>query len=288
MNHKDFLVAEGATIRLADMDADFTGNFANKEAALADLEQSKAKIAELQNIMYAQNVHALLVVFQAMDASGKDSTIKHVFSNVNPQGCYVAAFKQPSSEELEHDFLWRTSKQLPERGKIGIFSRSHYEEVLVVRVHPEILQSQPIPENEKRDPKIWENRFEDIRNFERYLARNGTHVLKFFLNISKDEQKTQLMERIEDPSKHWKFAFGDMKERALWDKYMHAYEEMFAATSTPEAPWYVIPGNKRWFTRATIARIVAEKLESLNLRFPEVTEKQRQEIAEAKRILENE
>jgi PPK2 family polyphosphate:nucleotide phosphotransferase len=288
MNHKDFLVAEGAKIRLADMDADFTGNFANKEAALADLERSKAKIGELQNIMYAQNVHALLVVFQAMDASGKDSTIKHVFSNVNPQGCYVAAFKQPSSEELEHDFLWRTSKQLPERGKIGIFSRSHYEEVLVVRVHPEILQSQPIPENEKRDPKIWENRFEDIRNFERYLARNGTHVLKFFLNISKDEQKTQLMERIEDPSKHWKFAFGDMKERALWDKYMNAYDDMFAATSTPEAPWYVIPGNKRWFTRATIARIVAEKLESLNLRFPEVTEKQRQEIAEAKRILENE
>lgn len=288
MNHKDFHVPQGKRIKLADLDANFTGNYQNKEAAATDLEKYREKIAELQSVMYAQNTQSLLVIFQAMDAAGKDSAIKHVFSGVNPAGLQVAGFKPPSEEERDHDFLWRAVKLLPERGRIGVFSRSYYEDVLVVRVHKEILESSQLPENIKNNPKIWDERLEDIRNFELYLSRNGVHVLKFFLLTSKDEQKKQLMERVEDPNKHWKFSFSDLKDRAFWDDYMRVYEKAFAATSTDFAPWYVVPGNKRWFTRATIARIVAEKLESMDLRFPAVTEKQKREIEEARKILENE
>lgn len=288
MIHKNFEVPEGKQLRLADHDADFTGNFANKEIGLADLEASRQKIIKLQEVMYAQKVHALLVIFQAMDAAGKDSTIKHVFTGLNPLGVQTAAFKPPTEEELDHDFLWRAAKVLPERGKIGIFSRSYYEEVLVVRVKPEILAAAPLPEKIKENKRIWERRLEDIRNYENYLTNNGVSILKFFINISRDEQKKQLLERIEDSSKHWKFSFGDLADRAAWNDYMRAYESAFAATSTPGAPWYVVPGNKRWFTRATIAKIIADKLESLNLRFPEVSAKQKQQIEEARRILANE
>ncbi len=288
MNHKDFLVPDGKQLKLADYDANFTGNYADKEAGLADLEKSREKIITLQEIMYAQSVYSLVVIFQAMDAAGKDSTLKHVFAGINPQGLQTAAFKPPTEEELDHDFLWRASKLLPERGKIGIFSRSYYEEVLVVRVHAEILQAAPLPEKVKSDKKIWEKRLSDIRNFENYLANNGVLVLKFFINISKDEQKKQFMERIEDPSKHWKFSFGDLADRQHWDEYMQAYAAAFAATSTEVAPWYVVPGNKRWFTRATIARIIAERLESLDLKFPEVSDKQKQQIEEARKMLASE
>jgi PPK2 family polyphosphate:nucleotide phosphotransferase len=288
MDYKQFFAPEGKAISLADFDADFTGSYKNKEVARADLEREHERIADLQEILYAQNTQSLVVIFQAMDAAGKDSTIKHVFRGVDPQGIGVVPFKAPSEEELDHDYLWRASKNLPERGKIGVFSRSYYEDVLVVRVHPQILQSAPLPEKIKADEKIWEQRYEDIRNFELYLHRNGVHVLKFFLLTSKKEQKKQLMERIEDPAKHWKFRLGDLKDRARWDDFMRAYEATFAATSTEIAPWYIVPGNKRWFTRAVIAQIVADKLQSMDLKYPAVSEKQKQEIEEARRILENE
>lgn len=288
MSHKEFLVPEGKRINLADIDANFTGNYTDKKAAEAELKTTREKIAALQDKMYAQNTQSLVVIFQAMDAAGKDSTIKHVFTGVNPLGLQIAAFKPPSEEERDHDFLWRATKLLPERGRIGIFSRSYYEEVLVVRVQKAILESAQLPDEIKYNPKIWDERLEDIRNYELYLSRNGVHFLKFFLLNSKDEQKKQLMERIEDEQKHWKFAAGDLRDRELWDDYMRAYEKAFAATSTKHAPWYVVPGNKRWFTRLTIAEIIADKLESMKLRFPAVSEKQRLEIAEAKHILENE
>lgn len=288
MDYKQFLAPEGEKISLADFDADFTGNYKNKEEAKADLERDRQRIANLQEILYAQNTQALVVIFQAMDAAGKDSAIKHVFLGVNPAGITVVPFKAPSEEERDHDFLWRAVKNLPERGRIGVFSRSYYEDVLVARVQPDILQSAQLPEKIKANETIWEQRFEDIRNFELYLSRNGIHVLKFFLLTSKEEQKKQLMERIDDPDKYWKFAFGDLKDRARWDDFMRAYEAVFAATSTERAPWYVVPGNKRWFTRPVIAKIIADKLESMDLKYPTVSEKQKQEIEEARRILENE
>lgn len=288
MDYKQFFAPEGKAISLADFDADFTGDYKNKEVGRADLEREQERIANLQEILYAQNTQSLVVIFQAMDAAGKDSAIKHVFRGVDPQGISVVPFKAPSEEELDHDYLWRASKNLPERGTIGVFSRSYYEDVLVVRVHPQILQSAPLPEKIKADEKIWEQRYEDIRNFELYLHRNGVHVLKFFLLTSKKEQKKQLMERIEDPAKHWKFRLGDLKDRARWDDFMRAYEATFTATSTEIAPWYIVPGNKRWFTRAVIAQIVADKLQSMDLKYPAVSEKQKQEIEEARRILENE
>lgn len=288
MNYKDFVVPENKTVKLHDFAADFTGDFANKEAAAADLEASRKRIAASQNVLYAENKQALLIVVQAMDAAGKDSTIKHVFTGVNPQGIDVVPFKPPTADELAHDFLWRAARALPSRGKIGVFTRSHYEEVLVVRVHPEILQNQPLPDQIKNNKNIWDERFEDIRNWEKYLTRNGVHILKFFVNISKAEQKKQFIERIEDETKHWKFSFGDLTDRALWHEYMKAYEAAFAATSTESAPWYIIPGDKRWFTRAAIAKIIADKLESMNPQYPEVSDKQRQQIAEARKILESE
>ena len=288
MNYKQFLAPDGKRIKLADLDADFTENYKNKEDALADLQKQRERIADFQEKMYAQNTQALLVIFQAMDAAGKDSAIKHVFTGVNPAGLQVAAFKAPSEEELDHDFLWRVARLLPERGRIGVFSRSHYEEVLAVRVHPEILEKQQLPENVKQNPKIWDERLTHIRNYELYLTRNGVQILKFFLLTSKDEQKKQFMERIEDESKHWKFAASDLEDRRFWDDYMRAYEAAFEATSTNFAPWYVVPGNKRWFTRAVIARIIADKLESMDLHFPAVSEKQRLQIEAARRALESE
>ena len=239
------------------------------------------------NILYAQNTYALLIVLQAMDAAGKDGTIKHVMSGVNPQGCQVFSFKSPSAEELDHDYLWRSFKALPERGNIGIFNRSYYEEVLIVRVHREILEKQQLPpEAKKKD--IWERRFEEINNFEKYLVRNGIIVLKFFLNVSKSEQKKRFLDRINRPEKNWKFSVSDAKERGFWDDYQKAYEDIFNNTSTKWAPWYIIPADHKWFTRFTVANIICDKLKSLNLAYPTVSEEHKQELLKAKEMLENE
>jgi PPK2 family polyphosphate:nucleotide phosphotransferase len=229
----------------------------------------------------------LLIIFQALDASGKDSTIKHVMSGVDPQGCQVFSFKAPSAEELDHDYLWRSAKSLPERGRIGIFNRSYYEEVLVVRVHPEILSAQQLPP-EARHENIWQHRFEEINDFERYLKRNGIAVLKFFLHISKEKQRERFLKRINTPEKNWKFSLNDVKERSFWDDYMAAYEDMFNHTSTENAPWYIIPADKKWFMRTAVADVIITKLESLNLSYPTISEEHRQNLLKAKELLEQE
>ena len=283
-----FRVAEGSKVNLKNHPTNFTDGFNDKKEAVEDLEKNVLRLAELQDVLYAENVHSLLLIFQAMDAAGKDSVIKHVMSGINPQGCQVTSFKQPSSEELEHDFLWRSQKALPERGRIGIFNRSHYEEVLIVRVHPNILQSQPLPDSVKNDKNIWKKRYEQIRDWEDMLDYNGTHVLKFFLNVSLDEQKKRFLDRIEQPDKNWKFNTGDSKERALWPDYMKAYEDAMEATSTDRSPWFIIPADKKWFTRLAVSEIIVQKMESLKLKYPTVTEAHRAELLESKKILESE
>jgi PPK2 family polyphosphate:nucleotide phosphotransferase len=288
MNTDKFLVKPGSKVDLKKHPTDFAGDYKDKKEAAKDLEKNIARLAELQDILYAQNVHSLLIIFQAMDAAGKDSAIKHVMSGVNPQGCQVTAFKAPSAEELDHDYLWRSQKVLPSRGCIGIFNRSHYEEVLVVRVHPGILQGQQLPDAMKNDKNIWKKRFEHIRDWENHLAENGTHVIKFFLNVSKEEQKQRFLERIDLPEKNWKFSAGDAKERAFWDDYMNAYKEAMQATSTKDSPWYVIPADKKWFTRLAVSEIIVKKLESLKLEYPAVTDAHKAELAESKAILEAE
>jgi len=288
MNTEKLLVKEGSKLHLKKHATDFTGDYTDKHAAVEDLRRNVLKMAELQDVLYAQDVYSLLLIFQAMDAAGKDGAIKHVMSGVNPQGCHVASFKQPSSEESDHDFLWRCQKALPERGKIGIFNRSHYEEVLVVRVHSGILQAQQLPSKVKGDKLVWQKRFEQIRGWEDHLVENGTHVLKFFLNVSRDEQKQRFLDRINQPEKNWKFSMGDVKERALWDEYMKVYADAMEKTSTKHAPWYVIPADKKWFTRLAISEIVVKKLESLDMQYPTVSEAHMLELAEAKSLLESE
>jgi PPK2 family polyphosphate:nucleotide phosphotransferase len=288
MNHDRFCVRPGKRIKLSNHDPGFTGNFKSKEEVEEMLGTDIEKLARLQDVLYAQDIYALLLIFQAMDAAGKDGIIKHIMSGVNPQGCQVFSFKSPSQEELDHDFLWRQMKALPERGRIGIFNRSYYEEVLIVRVHPEILDGQRIPLKEKNRKDIWKRRYEDINAVERYLTRNGTVILKFFLNISKKEQKERFLERIDQPEKNWKFSFADLKERDRWKDYMHAYEEMLSATSTEWAPWHIIPANKKWFARAAVADIVSDKLKSLDLRYPEVSKTHKEELSRARKILEGE
>ena len=288
MKIENFLVPEGKKIRLKNYETDSTGDYKDKKIAVEDLEKNIEKLTELQNVLYAQNNHALLIIFQAMDAAGKDSAIKHVMSGLNPQGCEVTSFKQPSSEELDHDYLWRSMKALPQRGKIGIFNRSYYEEVLVVRVHPEILQFQQLPEKIKKDKNLWKNRFAQIRNFESYLEENGIHVLKFFLHVSKEEQKERFLERINRPEKNWKFSAADAKERAFWDEYMTAYEDAMGQTSTKNSPWFVIPADHKWFTRVAVSEIIIQKMESLKMTYPMVNEAHRQSLLEAKTLLENE
>ena len=288
MKTDQFRVAEGSKVNLKNHPTDFTDGFNDKKEALKDLEKNVARLAELQNILYAQNVHSILIVFQAMDAAGKDSTIKHVMSGINPQGCQVTAFNLPSTEEMDHDYLWRTQLALPERGRIGIFNRSHYEEVLIVKVHPEILQGQHLPAEIKNDKDIWRKRYRQIRNWEETLAENGTHVLKFFLNVSQEEQKKRFLERIELPEKNWKFSAGDAKERAFWDDYMKAYKEAMEATSTDKSPWYIIPADRKWFTRLAVSEIIVKKMESLDLKYPTVTEAHKAELLESKKILESE
>jgi PPK2 family polyphosphate:nucleotide phosphotransferase len=288
MNYDSFRVRENQKLNFKTLKTDATGDYRGKEEAKADLEKNIERLAELQDVLYAQNVHALLIIFQAMDAAGKDGAIKHVMSGLNPQGVQVYSFKQPSTEELDHDFLWRCSKSAPERGRIGIFNRSYYEEVLVVRVHPEILENQALPKEVKNDKNIWKKRFAQIRNYEDYLSDNGVHVVKFFLNVSREEQKNRFLSRIDEAEKNWKFSAADARERAFWDDYMKAYKEAIQATSTEKSPWYVIPADKKWFTRVAVSEIVIEKLESLKLHYPAVTEEHRQDLQKARELLENE
>lgn len=287
MNQENFIVEPDKKFRLADYDPAFTGKFKDKEEANSKLQKDIQRLAKYQDALYAGNRHALLIILQAMDAAGKDGVIKHVMSGVNPQGTQVYSFKAPSHEELDHDYLWRCAKVVPERGRIGIFNRSYYEEVLVVRVHPELLEFQQLPPETKKKG-IWKQRFGEINSFERYLTGNGIHILKFFLHLSKEEQKQRFLARIETPEKNWKFSLGDVKERGFWDDYMNAYEDMLRHTSTPSAPWHVIPADNKWFTRAAIADIIVNKLKSLDLKYPTVSEEHRQELLKAKELLESE
>jgi PPK2 family polyphosphate:nucleotide phosphotransferase len=284
---KPFRITKGKDFRLKDVDPGDTLDFtkeADKARSKELLASGVTALAELQDKLYAQDKWAVLLIFQAMDAAGKDGAIKHVMSGINPQGCQVYSFKSPSAEDLDHDYLWRCMKCLPNRGHIGIFNRSYYEEVLVVRVHPEFLAKAKLP------PKlvgknIWEERYEDMRNFEQYLARNGIIVRKFFLHVSKKEQKQRFLDRIDDLQKNWKFSSNDASERDYWDDYMEAYEEMIQGTATKEAPWYVVPADNKWFTRVVVASAVIETLDSLDLAYPKVDESKLKELAAAKKKL---
>ena len=283
---KPFRITNGDKFRLKDIDPGDTLHLGSedKPRAKEGLQTGVEALAELQDMLYAQDKWAVLLIFQAMDAAGKDGAIKHVMSGVNPQGCQVASFKAPSSEDLDHDYLWRCQKHLPERGRIGIFNRSYYEETLVVRVHEQLLKGQKLP------PKlvtknIWKERFQDIRAFERYLSRNGVLIRKFFLHVSKDEQKKRFMERIDNPEKNWKFSSADCKERGHWDEYQEAYEDMIRHTSTDEAPWYVVPADNKWFTRIVVAGAVIDGLASLDLAYPKVGPEKLKELAAAKKSL---
>jgi len=284
MNLDKYVVPSNGPVSLKNYDPDDTGKYKNKEDAAKDLQDDVVTLSTLQNVLYAENKRALLLIFQAMDAAGKDSVIKHVMSGVNPQGCQVFSFKSPSVEELDHDFLWRCLKALPERGRIGIFNRSDYGEVLVVRVHPEYRTNQRLPINNAKG-NLWKQRYEDINAVEKYLSRNGTAILKFFLHVSKKEQKERFLERIDTPEKNWKFSAADVKERSFWKEYMSSYEEMLQNTSTPWAPWHVIPADHKWFTRALVAEIVIEKLKSLKLAFPDLSDQQKADLARAKEAL---
>lgn len=288
---KNLFVKEGSKIKLKDFDTKYTASFKSKEDAAEMLEKDIEQMAELQNTLYASAKHSMLIVFQAMDAAGKDSTIKHVMSGVNPQGCVVTSFKQPSHEELAHDYLWRVNNHMPKRGMISIFNRSHYEEVLVTRVHPEYILAQNIPgidSVEDINKKFWNNRYEAINNYEKFLTDNGTVILKFFLYVSKKEQKERFLKRIDEQEKNWKFSGADVKERKYWDDYMTAYEEAINNTSKSYAPWYVIPADKKWFMRAAVADIIVGALESLDLCYPELSKEEVGKLEEAKQLLLNE
>ena len=276
----------GDNFRLKDIDPDDTLDLTSEDKPRAKeaLAMGVDLLAELQNMLYAQDCWAVLLIFQAMDAAGKDGAIKHVMSGVNPQGCQVFSFKAPTSEDLDHDYLWRCMKCLPERGRIGIFNRSYYEETLVVRVHRDFLEKQKLPPD-LITKDIWKERFQDIRSFERYLTRNGVAIRKFFLHVSNKEQKKRFLERIEEPEKNWKFSANDAKERAHWDDYMAAYEDMIRNTATKEAPWYVVPADNKWFTRAIVAAAVIDVLSSLDLHYPKVSAAKLKELAAAKRDL---
>ncbi|MCU0406470.1 MAG: polyphosphate kinase 2 family protein [Ignavibacteriaceae bacterium] len=284
---KPFRITDGKDFRLKHIDPTDTLNLKSedKPRAKETLQNGIELLAELQDKLYAQDRWSVLLIFQAMDAAGKDGAIKHVMSGINPQGCQVFSFKAPTSEDLDHDYMWRCMKRLPERGRIGIFNRSYYEETLVVRVHEEILAKQKLPEK-LVTKNIWDERFQDIRNFEKYLSRNGTVVRKFFLHVSKEEQKKRFLERIDNPEKNWKFSSADAKERGHWDEYMKAYEDMIRNTATKHSPWYVVPADNKWFTRLVVAAAVIDALASLELEYPEVGEEKLKELAEAKKLLQ--
>jgi PPK2 family polyphosphate:nucleotide phosphotransferase len=281
---KPYRITNGEKFRLKDYDPADTGGMKDKKKALKTLEKSVQLLSHLQEKLYAQDEWAALLIFQAMDAAGKDGAIKHVMSGINPEGCDVTSFKAPSHRELNHDYLWRTHNVIPERGKIGIFNRSYYEEVLVVRVHEELLNAEHLPK-EIAGKDIWKDRYQDINNFEKYLTRNGVVVLKFFLHLSKDEQKKRFLERLEMPEKNWKFSMDDVKERAHWKDYQKAYEVMIQSTATERAPWYVIPADNKWFTRLAVAAAIIDTLDSLHLQFPEVDKEKKKELAKVREAL---
>ena len=280
-----YCVERGKHFKLRDFDPADTAGIRSKEHATAALQKSLEQLADLQNKLYAQDQWAVLLIFQGMDASGKDGVIKHVMAGVNPMGCQAYSFKAPSSEEQQHDYLWRTMQRIPERRRIGIFNRSYYEEVLIVRVHPDLLQNEKIPPS-LITKKIWEERFEDMCAFERYLTRNGIVVRKFFLNLSKKEQARRFLARLDEPEKNWKFSAADIHEREYWDHYMHAYEDMIQNTATPAAPWYVVPADNKWFTRLVVASAIIDTLEKLNLSYPKVDASRRKELEKARKFLE--
>ena len=289
----EFRVPVGKKIKLKDYSTSWDGDDSlseevRKQLAAEHLAKSTAELSAAQELLYAADTGSVLCIFQAMDAAGTDGSMKHVMSGVNPQGVQVVSFKRPSTEELDHDFLWRCSKALPERGRIGIFNRSYYEELLVVKVHPEFIAGQRIPDAKPDKKKFWEQRYESINDFERHLARNGTHVVKFFLHVSKEEQKQRLLARIDDPAKNWKFEAADLGERAHWDEYMSAFESLLRETSTKNAPWYVLPADKKWNCRALVATILAHEIKQLDLKFPEITDAQRAALQECKQRLESE
>ncbi len=283
---RPYRIGRGAKFRLKNYDPRDTGELGaeDKPRAKEALTIGREALAELQNMLYAQDRWAVLLIFQAMDAAGKDGAIKHVMTGVDPQGCQVFSFKAPTSEELDHDYLWRCMKSLPERGRIGIFNRSYYEEVLVVKVHPEYLAGQKLPP-QLIGKQVWADRYQDIRAFERYLSRNGVLIRKFFLNVSRDEQKRRFMERIDTPEKNWKFSAADAKERGHWDEYMDAYQTMIRETSTPDSPWYVVPADNKWYTRIVVAAAIVDALASLDLHYPKVGKAKLAELAAAKKLL---
>jgi len=276
MKTSNFKIPPGKKIKVSDYQTDYTGDIESKKVAGTFLKANIKKMAELQDKLYAHDRYGILIIFQAMDAAGKDSTIKHVMSGVNPQGTQVFSFKQPSAEELDHSYLWRIAKAVPERGRIGIFNRSHYEDVLVVRVH-DLVKRQKMPEKFTTDD-LWRKRFNQINNFEKYLYENGIITIKFFLHISKDEQRKRFLRRLDTPSKNWKFSAADLKEREYWNDYQECYEEAIAATSTIFAPWFIVPADKKWFARLVVSNVIIDTLRSLNLKYPELDEKQKEHL----------
>lgn len=287
---KKLIAKPGDKHTVSEFDARFTGDLAKHEAGDL-LAENIEKLSGLQSKLYAQDKYSVLIIFQAMDAAGKDGTIKHVMSGINPQGCQIFSFKQPSPEELDHDYLWRINRCLPERGRIGIFNRSHYEEVLIARVHPEIVLSAKLPRVSgpgDLTPGFWKKRYRQINDFERYLHENGTVVIKFFLNVSKEEQKKRFLARLEDESKNWKFSASDLKERGYWDQYMQAYSDMLTQTSTDDAPWYVIPADDKWFMRYSVGQIICDRIEELSLHYPKLPEDSMRRIEEYQKSLINE
>jgi PPK2 family polyphosphate:nucleotide phosphotransferase len=282
---KPYRIDDGKSFRLKDIDPGDTNGFKSRELAEQTLQRGIELLSKMQEKLYAQDRRSRLLIFQAMDAAGKDGAIKHVMSGINPQGCQVYSFKSPTSEELDHDFLWRTSRCLPERGRIGIFNRSYYEEVLAVRVHREFLENQRLPP-ELVTKHIWKERYEDINAFERYASRNGITIRKFFLHLSKEEQKKRFLERLDNPIKNWKFSLADARERGFWDDYMVAYEEMIRNTATKHAPWYVVPADNKWFTRTVVAAAIYDALDEMKLSFPSVSDEKRKELEAARSVLE--
>lgn len=286
---KDLLAKPGKKQLVSDFDSSFTGDL-SKQDAKEQLAKDIEKLSELQSMLYAQGRYSILIIFQAMDAAGKDGTIKHVMSGINPQGCQVYSFKQPSAEELDHDYLWRINRSLPERGRIGIFNRSHYEDVLIAKVHPEIILSNKLSGVETIndiDPDFWKRRYRQINDFERYLTENGTIVLKFFLNVSKAEQKNRFMERLDDASKNWKFSSADIKERQFWEDYMNAYADVLTETSTELAPWYIIPADNKWFMRYAVGRIICDRMQQLDLHYPKLSKEGLEKLEECKKSVSN-
>lgn len=288
---KKFLISPKTKVKLADYNPAYKDGFESEADAHQQLEDDIKRLRKLQEKLYADNRRSVLLIFQAMDAAGKDGTIKHVMSGLNPQGCQVYSFKHPSDEEYDHDFLWRHYKALPERGRIGIFNRSHYENVLICKVHPQYVLSERLPNINSVDDindDFWQKRYKQIRRFEKNIAQNGTVILKFFLHLSKDEQRNRFLERIDNPEKNWKFSFGDINERNYWDEYQTTYEDALSNTSLEVAPWYVIPADNKWFTRAAIANIIADKLEGLDLNYPELPQEEKDKLAAARQKLTSE